>query len=106
MLGTLPSHPLRTPFRTVSPRTPVNNGKKKGRSLVRLDPLPTLSTFGGEVSSYLPRTEADLRRSSAGWTRRIYLLVEKHLLKNRGRLPPSRSRERPDRPCRRSLGRS
>src|SRR5215204_1967556 len=38
MLGTLPSHLLKAPFRTVSPRTPVNKGIKKGRSLVRLDP--------------------------------------------------------------------
>src|SRR5215203_2281734 len=34
MLGTLPSHLLKAPFRTVSPRTPVNKGiKKKGRGV-------------------------------------------------------------------------
>jgi hypothetical protein len=37
MLGRIPSYPLKTPFRTVSPRTPVNKGKRrKGRSLLEV----------------------------------------------------------------------
>src|SRR5829696_226536 len=92
--------------RITLPRSSVNNGKKKGRSLVRLDPLPTLSTFGGEVSSYLPRSEADLRRSSAGWTRTTIVLAPQPHPENRGRPAPSRNRVREGLSCRRVPGRS
>jgi hypothetical protein len=82
----------------------VNRGKKKGRG-VAASALLTLVPFGSEGLVAATGQAADLRRSSAGWTRRMHPLVEKHPPKNRGRLPPSRSRGRPEWPCRRSLPR-
>src|SRR5829696_4763870 len=56
------------------PRTPVNKGKKKGRSPIRLAPSPLSVPFGGKglalIHSRGPLAAA-LRRSSAGLLQRI-----------------------------------
>jgi hypothetical protein len=56
------------------PRTPVNKGKRKGRSPIRLAPSPLSFPFGGKalapIHSRGPLAAA-LRRSSAGLLKRI-----------------------------------
>jgi len=65
--------------RTLLPRTPVNKGKRKGRSPVGLAPYHSLLVpFSGGRRGLAPslqctrrRTQAGLRRSSAGWTHKM-----------------------------------
>src|SRR5215204_2194994 len=74
MLGTLPSHLLKAPFRTVSPRTSVNRdyGRRTDQSLPYL-PLCVVPLPNASLSSACGRALISSRSSKKPW-----LIVSSH----------------------------